>query len=568
MKPTKSEKTPKNVAQPKVKGTSQNEIALTLAQRHGKTFRFDSESNEWRTYKDGMWSRTKNLSVQTAIQNSLNEFLNGEYTYNFLAGVQKLLMGYVATSKFDNAVCPDHIPLQNGVLNLKTRELLPHSPEFLLTWQLPYRYEPEATCQPILDWLSWACGDDSTVELIRAFFYAVLTGRSDLQRFLEIDGPGGTGKGTLLRLLVDLLGERNVYSTEVDQLEKNRFETAAIQGKRLVMLTDAKDYGGEGNVLKALTGQDWLRKEKKNKQQEEPFVFGGLVVVAANRPITFKDTSSAIPRRRISISFDRVAPVNERRDLSTEFRPLIPGLLNWVLSIDPVEAVSLLRDTENLCSNANSAKKETLIESNSMIAWLSTNIEYSGKGRTKVGMLGTGAERLESANQWLYPNYVRFCEKSGLSKPKSHVKFSKDLDDVLKNTLGLKGVGRQSRSGDGNHFVGIEIAENTNFSVVDFAFAETTESPSNMPLTGENKPNEIFVQSLLDAIAEECPLTPSNMREVKQLLLNYDGDNLSKTAEQFIKLFHIGIKSLKNPEESTDDAVEWLNDLVNGIVPF
>jgi len=39
--------------------------------------------------------------------------------------------------------------LKNGLLRVKTRELLPHSHEWLSTIRIPIRFDPDATCPPI-----------------------------------------------------------------------------------------------------------------------------------------------------------------------------------------------------------------------------------------------------------------------------------------------------------------------------------------------------------------------------------------------------------------------------------
>jgi len=104
-------------------------------------------------------------------------------------------------------------------------------------------------------------------------------------RTMEAIGPGGTGKSTFMNLAQRLLGERNTYVTTLNQLEENRFEGAAIYRKRLLVITDSERYGGEVTQLKAITGQDPIRYEKKHKQQGEElsrFTPTCMVIVAAN----------------------------------------------------------------------------------------------------------------------------------------------------------------------------------------------------------------------------------------------------------------------------------------------
>jgi len=53
-------------------------------------------------------------------------------------------------------------------------------------------------------------------------------GRADLQRFLYLIGLGGTGKGTFIRLLLNLIGMSNACSSDLDDFCNNRFEAAFV----------------------------------------------------------------------------------------------------------------------------------------------------------------------------------------------------------------------------------------------------------------------------------------------------------------------------------------------------
>ena len=61
------------------------------------------------------------------------------YTISFVNGVTALLKYDLEVDKWNEA--EGLLLLLNGVLDLETRELLPHSPENKLTWCLPYEYQ-------------------------------------------------------------------------------------------------------------------------------------------------------------------------------------------------------------------------------------------------------------------------------------------------------------------------------------------------------------------------------------------------------------------------------------------
>nr|WP_232371179.1 phage/plasmid primase, P4 family [Desulfogranum marinum] len=231
------------------------------------------------------------------------------------------------------------IPFQNGLLDLATGELVPATPANASTWILPFEYEREAQCPHFLTWLSEAVeGDEDTIALLRAWLNALLTSRSDLQVFLHLIGPGGTGKSTFGRLVFVLVGEENATTTSLKQLETNRFESANIFGKRLTAIEEAGKYGGSVSVLKAMTGQDPLRLERKNQQQQGSFIYKGQTLLMSNERLASSDYTSGIERRRVTVEFKKRVTQEERaawakRGGETEIlHREAPGIINWALA--------------------------------------------------------------------------------------------------------------------------------------------------------------------------------------------------------------------------------------------
>ncbi len=347
------------------------------------------------------------------------------------------------------------IPFTNGVLDLATYQLLPYSPDYLFTWQLPYDYNPLAQCDPIKQWLLETLGDESLVELIRAYFYGILTGRTDWQKYLELIGTGGAGKGTITRLAIALVGFNNCHATTLRELETNKFETSNLKNKRLVVVSEADDYVGSFNILKAILGQDPLRKEIKNRQATT-FIPDCLVMISSNENIRTKDNTSGLARRRISVGFNKAVAPHLRRDLISfdsdhqpkgDFVDYIPGLLNWVLSIDPEDATALIKDSDRQCDGLAKQKVETLMATNSLAAWLQENLIYDLEAHTFIGRALRSKDEQEvflDADVKLYPNYCRFAEGAGL-KAVSLNRFRENLLDLCRHQLKLEEIN------DGKH---------------------------------------------------------------------------------------------------------------------
>lgn len=198
------------------------------------------------------------------------------------------------------------IPFANGLYDIATRTLEPLTRDNALTWAIPHTFTKGADCPKFKAWLIMALGEDpALIGFIRAYLNACLMGRADLQKFLMLLGPGGTGKGTFLRLLTETLGQSNCTTTDLKQLEQNRFETATLYGKRLAAITDAGRYVGSIDTLKAIIGQDELRREEKHRQQGGTFRYEGMVLIASNEQLAATDYTSGLERRLLVVKFTR-----------------------------------------------------------------------------------------------------------------------------------------------------------------------------------------------------------------------------------------------------------------------
>jgi phage/plasmid-associated DNA primase len=374
-------------------------------------------------------------------------------------------------SDYDDPQAHHTINLQNGRLDWHTMQLLDHTPKIFSTIQLPLVYDASATCPKTEAFLLYAVrGDLNKVRVLRAFAKAVICQRIDLQRFLELIGPGGTGKGTYARMLQALVGVMNVVATELKHMEANRFEMSSLRGKALLVVTDAERYSGPVTALKAVTGEDMLRSEAKYEKSESRFE-QVMVLIAANEPIVSSDYTSGLERRRLSMTFAHKPAV--KRDLLAyryggwqgELADERPGMLNWVLAMPDSEMEDLIRNTTTAVPSLQKEWAEALIQTNPLAAWANRHILLD-VSRDDDGNLTSNvnvgvAKRLTNTNDyehqdvWLYPNYCRWAEDTH-TKPLSQNRFTGLLKDLFGHQLNLKDVyhtdGRR-----GSRFWGIKI---------------------------------------------------------------------------------------------------------------
>ena len=456
-----------------------SEIALILVDRWADRISFDPYTKNFYHYgvdSIGLWSVEDDIGIKKLIQRTLQETDIG-HGISKVNAVFEYIKAEVISREWQKNQPRNLLPMKNGVLNIETRELHPHSPDYRFIWQLPHEYNPLRTCEPIIEWLSQTQnGDRQRVQLLRAYLRACVTGAASLQRFLELIGPGGAGKSSYANLAIALIGYQNCYVTSIAELETNRFATAALYGKRLVSITDADGYNKTLSKFKSLIGGDMLPFERKNKDAREGFVYRGMVIYAANRPLASSDNTSGLERRRLTCPFDNQIPLGQQRTLldfedggvTGEFVEHLPGLLNWVLEMTDLEMFDLVKDTAASVPSLAQAKIDILTSSNSLAGWLDDCCIFDPRARTQIGTATKqqittelGGDRLtksEYQNEgiWLYASYRAYCDRTGHKKPVTMRKFSDELIDLCRNQLKNADV-QKERGRDGAAIVGLML---------------------------------------------------------------------------------------------------------------
>ena len=426
---------------------------------HGQFFMYEKEGK-------GLWSPMMKVEILGDIRNKLKEIrdvLPGGFNSKLMNDLYEHLQSALYfTNWYEGG---NHLLFTNGILNIETRELLPFKREMHMTQQMPYDYDAAATCEEIVKWLKHTQYDNwQRAQVLRAWLRATLLGRYEIQKFIEIVGPGKSGKSTYANLAVALVGKKNVYSTDFENLEKNRFEAASYMGKKLLLFQDADRWGGSVSRLKAITGNDWIRAERKyQNENQEPFQFKGVVIITANEAIQSTDYTSGLARRRLTIPFDRpftgtqaeqkeLIKFNTKGEPQGEFAPLLPGLVNWLLDMSEEDMREYLMETNSKVEFFKKYSHTQNLRSNPILDWMEHRVVYDPGMQTPVGYIkaappGTSeAPAFLNHDKWLYASYAEFCKQCNVHTM-SRSRFEVLFIDICKHQLNLNVFSKRNTRG-------------------------------------------------------------------------------------------------------------------------
>lgn len=184
----------------------------------------------------------------------------------------------------------DLMNCENGMVNLKTGEILKHSPKYRSTRQLPVKYDPgkrytlddAPRFAKYLDDLT--AGDPDRKQLLLEYAGAVFSSvdGSQYKRILYLVGAGDSGKSQYVKLIARITGEDSAAPTKFNTLD-DRFQNAVVVGKRFVYDADlSSDTAGGNKTIMCLTGGDAISIERKG-QESFPYRFKGFLCACSNQ---------------------------------------------------------------------------------------------------------------------------------------------------------------------------------------------------------------------------------------------------------------------------------------------
>ncbi len=235
----------------------------------------------------------------------------------------------------------DWICLENGMFNLATRELARFDKSYFATYSLGIAYNPQKKYECLQWWVFLAESlneDEDVMREIQKFFGYCLTRETRYEKALLLIGPGGDGKGTLLRVLGKMVGAENCSHVSMKALE-DQFYVSKLVGKLLNVSTEIESKAFYSEVFKAIVSGDEIGASFKH---QTPFDFQPFCKMAfsSNRYPRILDNSEGFWRRIIVVEMNNRFEARGKADLYLEEKLYteLSGIFAWAL-----EGLDLLR---------------------------------------------------------------------------------------------------------------------------------------------------------------------------------------------------------------------------------
>ena len=399
-----------------------------LLAHYGGELAINADSDTVHHYNGVVWEPVQDKELQRAMAQI---FIDAEISYS-----QNAIKSAVDTMKLSLPVMGNTarnlIGFSNGVFDTRTGNFREHNKNdwLLIASELPFSPPAEgetlATHAPnFWKWLRRSVAEnDRKADRVLAALFMVLANRYDWQLFIEVTGPGGSGKSVMAEICTMLAGKANTVSASMKALEDAR-ERALVVGFSLIIMPDMTRYAGDGAGIKAITGGDKVAIDPKHKAPYSTRI-PAVVLAVNNNAMSFSDRSGGISRRRVIFNFSEVVPENERDSMLAE---KIEGELAVVIRhlltrfADQDEARRLLYEQQK-SEEALAIKREG-----------DSLVDFCGYLMASVmcdGLLVGNAEIVPfSPRRYLYHAYLAYMRAHGFGKPVTLTRFGKDMPGAM-----------------------------------------------------------------------------------------------------------------------------------------
>lgn len=310
------------------------------------------------------------------------------------------------------------VAMQNGIVDLRTQTMLPPSPRFFSASCNKFDFNADAPePKEWLKFLDMVWGDDpQSIQCLQEIFGYMITSNTYMQKAFMVIGPPRSGKGTIARMLIELVGSDAAAAPTLAQLATN-FGMAPLIGKKLALVADARlspktDTAMIAERILSVTGEDMQMMDRKNLSAWSGKLFSRFLILSNILP-RFVDSSGALPSRMVILKMNKSFYGKEDTRLFDKLKSELPGVFLWALAglkrlkdrghfVVPDTGKALLSDMHDLASTMSKFVREEC----------ETGSEFQ-------------VERMA-----LYEEWKMWCLNNGY-KPGSTTSFKNDLSSVL-----------------------------------------------------------------------------------------------------------------------------------------
>ena len=326
-----------DTSQPRARGEygkNHTENATLFLDRRYPNGGLTRSDQEWYLYNSCAWEQQSEEDVKHVLAVDMSPALpqqsNVSGTYGMLCALSHRSGVQI------NDIDPALILFRNGVLDLRTGLLTAHSPEHFTTNVLPYDYSPliqaprwDAFLNDIFE------GDTERIELLQEWFGYMMSNSYEHHKILFMPGPARSGKGTIGRILEQIVGAHNFTGASLHSFASDPFINS-LRTKSVAFSGDTErrvsPHSRDKVIerLKKISGNDAVEFERKWKSSLSQTLPTRITLAGNSIPSLFDD-SGALASRMLVLPFEVSYLDHEDTKLIYPLLEELTGIAAWSL---------------------------------------------------------------------------------------------------------------------------------------------------------------------------------------------------------------------------------------------
>lgn len=320
----------------------------------------------------------------------------------------------------------DILPCRSTLLHLPTMRHYPATPRFFSVNAL--EFDPDPAAPVPVAWYQFLHqifdGDVESLDLLQEWFGYSLTGDTSQQKMLLMVGPKRSGKGTIARVLTQLIGTGNVSGPTTSSLA-GPFGLQPLIGKSLAIVSDARFHGENISTvverLLCISGEDTLTVDRKHMTSVTMKLPTRFMFLTNEFP-RLTDASGALAGRFVILRLTESFYGKEDTGLTARLLSELPGILNWA-----IEGWQRLRSRGRFLmpSSVTDVVQEIEDLSSPVSAFVRDACDIGAGHRVTVDAL--------------YDAWKRWCDQEGRQAVSTKQTFGRDLAAAVAGVIRRRG---------------------------------------------------------------------------------------------------------------------------------
>lgn len=261
----------------------------------------DDKNSEMWIYKEGIFIPQAKTYIKCFCREILQQAFTSHLCNEVIAKIETDT--YIEQRDFFKLRNINLIAVENGVLDIITKDLKPNSPDYFFFNKIPVMFDKNKKCDKILEHLNNVLGNEKDILVMQELFGYLLYRDYQIEKAFMLTGYGRNGKGKTIELMKRFLGVENCANIPLQQFDKDIYAMGELFNKMANLAADisSNELKQTGN-FKNLTGHDLVSASRKYLAKVH-FVNYAKMIFCANELPRTTDLTMAFFNRWVLIDF-------------------------------------------------------------------------------------------------------------------------------------------------------------------------------------------------------------------------------------------------------------------------